>query len=138
MKGVSIHIYLVSIYQYSSILNTSAMTVSEITFTCKLIALPPFTVIQNFESDSPLVEAVSFINDNHLIPKGYSISTPANSNSSVGENSLTPCKIYDISFSRPKIVEITAANDQKVGASSITLTSMGWFPSGKLIILLSS
>ena len=94
------------------------------------------TSVKEFQSDSPLIEVINFL-DNHLLgPLGYCISNPA---SQILDDTSTKtkqqCKIYDVSFSPAKLINVDKTNDQRVGWNSITLSKMGWFPTGKLKIL---
>lgn len=70
-----------------------------------------------FSADSTLREVMDYIMVQHLLVV-----------------TISECKFFDCTTYPPKALIIDARNDQLIGPNSITLQSLGWFPSGTIVV----
>lgn len=86
-------------------------------------------------ADSPLVEVINQIRSSLLSNFDYEFN-PSFSNSTTSDGDCIPLKIYDVSLHPAKdITEKVCTYTSETGEKSITLQSMGWFPSAKVMIV---
>ena len=89
-------------------------------------------------ADSPLVEVINQIRSSLLSNINYEFN-PSSSNSTKANGDCIPLKIYDVSLYPAKdITEKVCTYTSETGENTITLQSMGWFPSAKVMIVNSN